>query len=513
MLDETTDKGRLPAPGSRTERLFVLGLLLVALALRLYRLSGQSIWVDEMLTLSSSGITAPLHAVDVFENLHGPLQSLLLFLWSKVAGHGEFALRLPSVAFSVLSLAAIYRLVLRLAGFRTAATALAVLVLSPFHVWYAQEIRNYSMLLFFSALSLDSYLSLLSSPNRGVFGRYVLFTLAAFLCNMSTAFLLIVQDLLFLFLPRRLSFRKLLLANLLLMLLLAPWLSQIVQKIELHRLVRTDAYPASQSLRGVTTFTPFALPYTFFVFSVGYSLGPSLRDLHESVRLSDMTRHLPLVLPAAIGFSAAFVAGVLSLRRDRRLLAFLLLWMAVPLAIISFFGIKNFKPFNPRYVMIAMPAYVLLVAHGLSRLRGVTLRVLVGALIFGTMSISLWNHFHAPRYGKEDFRAAAAVLAPACGEGSVVFTEGTYEPLVYYLKGQARLVPLYRETVTDDVQLEALVRRESAGASAVCLVISRHWEVDPDGKVIALFRRLFEPGSVHRLEGVEIALFRRAGVP
>jgi uncharacterized membrane protein len=251
------------------QRLYVGLMLLMALLLRLYHLSSQSIWIDEMLTLFWSGIIAPLIPMDIFGNLHSPLHSIIMFLWTRLAGQSEFALRLPSVIFSVLSLIAIYRLILRLSGSRTALVALAVITLSPFHIWYAQEARNYSMLLFFSALSFDSFLSLLSEPNRNNFGKYVLFTFAAFLSNLSMAFVVIVQDVFFLISPRRLSFRNLALAHVFLALLLVPWIVGVFQKVEFHRLVRTAPYAEAEFLRGETTFTPLAIPYSFFVLSVG----------------------------------------------------------------------------------------------------------------------------------------------------------------------------------------------------------------------------------------------------
>ena len=500
------------------QRIYVAVILLVALVLRLYRLSSQSIWVDEMLTLSSSGITAPLNPIDIFDNLHGPLHSMIMFLWVRLAGEGEFALRLPSVTFSVLSMLAIYRLVLKLSGPRTAAVALSVMALSPFHIWYGQEARNYSMLLFFSAMSFGSFLSLLSEPGRNNFGKYVLFTLAGFLSNMSMAFVVIVQDIFFLFYPRKLSFRSLALAHVFLLLLLLPWLTGMFQRVEFHRLARTIPYAKSEFLRGETTFTPFVLPYTFLVFSVGYSLGPSLRELHESTQLPNLARHAPVLIPAAVGFSLAFLFGIISLRKSKRLLLLLLLlvWMTLPIAIVSLFAIKNFKPFNPRYVMVSYPAYVLLLAEGLrfrkEVVKRVVIRLVVAILVLVTMLVSLWNYYEAVDYGKDDFRSAAHTLGAEFNEGDVVFTEGTYEPLIYYLRHSGELItflPLFSETIGDDNVLKNYVLERSQEAKRVWLVESRLWNLDPDKKTEALFRQVFIVEKEFRFRGVDLILLSK----
>jgi len=494
------------------QRLYVTLVLLVALLLRLYHLSSQSIWVDEMLTLFWSGFTAPLTAIDIFGNLHGPLHTILVFLWTRLAGESEFALRFPSVVFSVLSLIAIYRLILKLSDSRTALIAMAVIAFSPFHIWYAQEARNYSMLLFFSTLSFESFLSLLSQPDRNNFGKYVLLTFAAFLSNMSMAFVVIVQDIFFFVSPRKLSFRSLFMAHILLALLLLPWLIGMYQRVEFHRLARTTPYAESEFLRGGTTFTPFALPYTFFVFSVGYSLGPSLRELHESARLASFARYAPVLVPTAIAFALAFLLGIISFRNRRRLLFLLLLWIALPLAILSFFGVKNFKPFNPRYLMVSYPAYVLLLAEGLRHRRPAFLRLGLGTLILVTMLLSLWNYYNVTEYAKDDFRSAARTLETEFVQGDVLFTEGTYEPLIYYGRRTTKpitFLPLYSTVIADDSRLESYVLEKSREANRIWLMTSRLWDLDPEMRVPALFRRLFVTDREFHYEGVDLLLLSR----
>ena len=498
------------------QRLYVALILLTALFLRLYRLSSQSIWVDEMLTISSSGINVPLSPIDIFDNLHGPLHSIIMFLWVKLAGDSEFALRLPSVIFSVLSMLAIYKVVLKLSDSRTAVIALTVMAVSPFHIWYAQEARNYSMLLFFSALSFGGFLDLLSEPTRNNFWRYVLFTLAAFLSNMSAAFIVIVQDIFFLFSPRKLSLRSLVLAHVFLALLLLPWLTGMFQRVEFHRLARTAPYPESEFLRGPTTSSPFALPYTFFVFSLGYSLGPSLTELHESIGLASFARYAPVLIPAALGFSLALVLGIISLRHRKRLLFLLLIWIVLPLAVVSFFALKNFKPFNPRYVMVSYPAYVMLLAEGLllrkRSLKGAVIRLALCTLILVTVLVSLRNYYDVAAYGKDDFRSAARTLQAEFAPGDVVFAEGTYEPLNYYLRNTEKaitILPLYRETIGSDARLRVFVLEKSQDADRVWLLTSRLWDLDPEKKVPELFRQIFVIKREFHLQGVDLALLTK----
>jgi hypothetical protein len=329
---------------------------------------------------------------------------------------------------------------------------------------------------------------------------------------MSMAFVVIVQDIVFLFWPRKLSLRNLLAAHVLLALLLSPWLYGMFQRIEFHRLVRTEPYTAAESLRGETTFAPFALPYTFFVLSVGYSLGPSLEDLHESTRVVLLSGHHRVVALAAVSFGLAFVLGLLSLRDRKRLLLLLLIWLLVPLGIVALFAVKNFKPFNPRYVMVAYPAYVLLLAQGLRwpRRAGVlrkSIAVVLAALILLSATLSLGNHYYVKRYWKDDFRSAGAVLNSELARGDVVFTEGTYEPLIYYCRTPVTFRPLLPGILSDDTTLRNFVLQKSLGAGRVWLVTARVWNLDPERKVLGLFEQLFVIQNEYNFRGVDLRLY------
>ena len=109
----------------------------MAAALRLFRLGHQSLWIDEIFTWRSAGIGQPWAPARFLEDVHGPLYSLGLYLWSLVAGDSEWALRLPSALVGVALVAAVARLSARWLGEETAAPAAWLAAGSPFLVWYA----------------------------------------------------------------------------------------------------------------------------------------------------------------------------------------------------------------------------------------------------------------------------------------------------------------------------------------------------------------------------------------
>jgi 4-amino-4-deoxy-L-arabinose transferase-like glycosyltransferase len=122
--------------------------LLLAFALRVYRLGDQNVWWDEGFSVwvarHDLGTLTTIAAGDT----HPPLYYWLLHPWMPVTGSSEFAIRFPSLMFGVIAVALVYR-VGRLLGGRSpilvATLAALLLATSRFHIWWSQEIRMYSL--------------------------------------------------------------------------------------------------------------------------------------------------------------------------------------------------------------------------------------------------------------------------------------------------------------------------------------------------------------------------------
>jgi mannosyltransferase len=132
----------------------IVGLLCaVGLALRLWRLD-TDLWLDEVLTLTDFLRLPFSEIVATFpsQNQH-VLYSLLARAAILIFGESFAAARLPAVLFGVASIWALFMLGRRVAGEREALLACALMTFSYHHVWFSQNARGYSGLLFFSIVS------------------------------------------------------------------------------------------------------------------------------------------------------------------------------------------------------------------------------------------------------------------------------------------------------------------------------------------------------------------------
>jgi hypothetical protein len=86
----------------------------------------------------------------------------------------------------------------------------------------------------------------------------------------------------------------------------------------------------------------------------------------------------------------------------------------VPIAIVSYFALSNFKVFNPRYVAVGAPAFFVLLAAGFTGLAPMARR-LAGAAVLVLCALSLLHHYHGARYAKDDFRRDPRPTGRAAG--------------------------------------------------------------------------------------------------
>ncbi|MDD5519061.1 MAG: glycosyltransferase family 39 protein, partial [Candidatus Omnitrophica bacterium] len=149
------------------KNLILIFLILLGLALRLYSLDKYPLWLDEVTAASvERNIPCVLSFNKAFHQSPGlekndylySYNRFFIYYWEKISGDSEFCLRLSSVIFALLGLYMLYRLGSLLYGLGIARVSLFLLVISPFHIYYSQELRSYAAVSFLSLLSF--YISL-----------------------------------------------------------------------------------------------------------------------------------------------------------------------------------------------------------------------------------------------------------------------------------------------------------------------------------------------------------------
>jgi 4-amino-4-deoxy-L-arabinose transferase-like glycosyltransferase len=408
-------------------------LLAVAVALRFHRLGQDSLWVDEYASLVTAKlplamIPAGALSGDAFEP---PLYFWLLHLAIGLLGDSEAALRLLSAVTGAVTVPLVV-LLIRALG-QSAGVAIlggGLLALSPLHLWYSQEARPYAL---FLCLGLGSLVCLLRALRTDAVLPWIGFAGLAALAVLTHVVALVFPLVGWMWAIRARRggsvLRPLFAATLAIVLVTAPFAYRLAHAVS-H--AQGTGSPPRQ-------LTGLEIPYTMFTYVLGYSFGPSVREIQDEGASASLLHH-----PAQSSLGAvavlALIALVLRLRSNAaKSLGLLAL---APMAATWLGSVLSGKAYNVRYALPGVIGFLGLVALGISGLREPR-RWIAAALLAGLFLWADAQWFIATRYWKEDSRSAVAWLQATLPPGATVAVAPGYqtEVLTYYARrGGANLV-------------------------------------------------------------------------
>ena len=275
------------------------------------------------------------------------LYYFLLRAWIHL-GDSEFVVRSLSVVFAVLTIPAIYFLGERLFDRATGLTAAVLLSVHSFHIQWSQEARGYSLLTLLLVVAAYFLVCAMESKTEGL-GYWIAFSIAAalsFYAHIFAVFVLLAFALSIAFpKPYRVRTRTVVIVAILFEHLIAPMALFVL-------LQRTGSQLAWLHRPSFADISEFLLLLT----SEG---GILLLVIYLSLA------GLAFVRPAGAGGSEAWTEG--GSKKDKWGLRLLLLWLLLPPLITL--AVSPVKPlFSPRYMLLCVPALVLLAARGLTLL-------------------------------------------------------------------------------------------------------------------------------------------------
>lgn len=395
---------------------------------------------------------------------HTPLVYLVARVWRHVVGGIEsvFALRMLSVLGNLLGVAAMYALGARLSGMRSVGLLAAFMfALHPFEIWHSQEFRNYGYWAGMSATSLWLGLRLIE---RGRRTDWILYGAAACFTTLTiyTEPFSLIALACFAIIERRGDRRF------------------------LRRLLPLQAAIGSLLVIG------FALIQVLPGFATSYP------GLVQAFSLTDyLTRFVPVLLlgttipfnMSAVGLALSLVLAVASLilfRSSRRQFRFVALAALMPLLLLGLVS-SHYNLFHPRYVLSAVPAFILALVFGsfglaayLKRfipLRPSALALLILSPWLVLALATLQAHFNDPAFRRAPAWDELGSFLNARVKGNDLVIQLSVDPAFgYYYRAAApeMALPVHSAQPVEDIEAELerlrgsydsvyVVSREQAG--------------------------------------------------
>lgn len=282
--------------------LFPIITLLLAFGLRVLALNARPIWYDEAFAIFLAEKDFAAIASGTAADTMPPLYYALLHGWIPLVGETPFALRMLSVALSMVTMALVFAIAKRGFGVRVAQYAMFFTAVAPFQIYHAQELRMYTILAVALMLYVYAVMRLVARA------RY-----AMPLLGMATGMALYAHNLALLTLAAANIFllwrrnwnaqRQLMIAQIGGALLFTPWLLYVPTQIaKIQRAFWTQPPGIADVLQMLVVFTThLPLPPTLFALALFITLAIFALAAFELVRA--FRRGAPRALGLVLAFA------------------------------------------------------------------------------------------------------------------------------------------------------------------------------------------------------------------
>lgn len=355
----------IAAPASEAESvgvvrwLAVLMLFGTSVAVRLYCLACKPFWFDETFSVEVARLDWPnfLHLL-WWREANMSLYYVLLRIWLHF-GQSPFFIRSLSAVIAAATIPAIYWLGSMLYDRRVAMIAAALLAFNGYDVRYAQEARSYSLFVLLATLSSGFLISYLKKPARWNRVGYAICSILAVYAHFYALLLIVVH-----------------------------WVAvRLRNKRTGGQLAQSPDYEILGLRHTWIAIGIAVLPLLTFVAKTG--AGPirwiQRPGLHDLVRFGVyFSNGWPLI------YLAACLLALLPVRKnlfersrnwEKWRVQFLFIWLLFPIILTVLLSFAR-PVFLPRYMILCLPALLLLVAGGLATIRPAWLSaVLIAAVL------------------------------------------------------------------------------------------------------------------------------------
>ncbi|MEN6611443.1 MAG: glycosyltransferase family 39 protein [Methanoregulaceae archaeon] len=443
--------------------------------LRLYHLDFNSLWLDEASTLSFA-IQSP---ADIWAATVGGEFNPPLFYWIEhvmlVFGNSETILRLIPALAGILMIPVLYLIGKELFDKNTGIIAAAILTVSPFHIFYSQEARAYSLALLFVSIALLFFLRAYRSNDRCSWILFGIFSALAFWSHFYSA---ILVGLLILF--------------------------TLGTKVRDYGKNLKSLVPL---LVGICAFVIICLPLIIAalqLFLLRTSAAPTYGIQGFSIVWISIQQFFGFNLIVSVILLLLFLVGIIQIFRSNFSWGILFSLVIVGTFIVSW-ALSYKMPMIPRYLLFLLPFFFIgIAAINKPILASIPRKSVIYILIAGLMVLNacLLPSYYST-YSKEDWRGFSQQFGTMTKEGDIVVVLPGYirQPLNYYYNNSsARTFEYGAYSVSEILN----ITKTGNGTQEFFIMTGDIGSADPSGEVV----NWIQENTTYIGEDMGIYLFR-----
>lgn len=392
--------------------------------LRFHNIDKFSLWFDESAVVTDERSIKKVFGsfLKMEDDVYTFAYYSIIYFWKHLIGYSEIKLRMLSAITSIASILAIFYLGKSLFNKKVGLFSSFLLAVSPLNIYYAQEVRMYSLLSLMTIMAVYLLKKFLENEKYIFLIGYVILNTVSIYIHYAAILILFGEIFFFLFYLRKYKHlvKKWLICHLIILLILAPFFIGILVRLRFmfckERIYWVPSYLLSVSLKNIF--------FTFKNFTLGYNASALV------------------YYPGTLLFFLFFILGVIK-KENKEGLTMSLSCLFVPIFIM--FLISKFKViYVDRHLIMSSIFYYIIVANGLSLVKNKYIALIVTFTIIFLSSFALKNYYmnylpyslpqHVGVFLKKDHKAAANYVAENFQKGDAVFhtCESTVYSFNYY---------------------------------------------------------------------------------
>ena len=409
-------------------------IMILSFLLRFFNLGIQCLWMDEAVTYSQivSGNILTIYTTIMHQEGHiGPLSHIITYIFSCILGYSEWALRLPSALFGSMSVLFLFVTAKKMFNEKIALLSAFLLAISPLHIWYSQEARMYSLWVMLMLICFHIFLSAIYSDKIRTWLLFAFFSSLSLWTFLNSIFFFFAMGLFLLINIKSFKKQFFYFAG-----------CMIVVAISYMPGFITLLLKKPGGIGSARSISIYDLAYTFLTFNVGTSWGPSLVEIRSLLSMYGLKsisliiiNYGMYIIPVIILFGSLAVyalhAILTKMTRTKQLLLIMLFIPVFTISAVVF--VSKSVPLNIRYLLAALPFYLLFISYGILNFNKLPRNVILFLIIIITTG-SLYNHYFNPKYSKINIKEISVLLNKnlTVKDGAIILHEGADVILDYY---------------------------------------------------------------------------------
>lgn len=431
------------------EKLFLYGFLIIYLTVILYLCNRVTVWEDEFYTLNTASrkLSEVISQSYHFE-AQPPLYFILLRFW-RYFNEDIFFARLLSIFFIGLAVWFFSRLILLISG-KQSIWLLIVILLNPFTVWAAFDIRPYALIILLSTVTVYLLLSYYVKDKKYYLYLFLLICVLGLYTQYYFVFLILSLALTTLILKGWRSFLKLCIYLIPVIILFLPNIFFIFENIGMQQ--SDNQFNSSIRILNSVLLTPAKFLLAVNKISVSNELIIMIIVF--------------FILLGIIAFTKSYSRHRINSDPFFERYIFILVSVLIVVLLLSVTAFLHLE-YTDKYMAIAFPLIIALFLI-FNSFSPINRNLLAGTLSISFIVLLAMTYVH-PANGI-DFRALANYIGniEQPGEPILFYRNDLILPFEYYYKGSNSLIPLpnpvsydknYLKSIKDTIELQSVLDR------------------------------------------------------